>query len=281
MVGELNGIQQGLAQQRLDEEKHRVQRAAERAEAADKRALQERGASELLWLYRAALLCGLAVASTLAWAGWDTAMPVALAWARTYAALLSPSLVCAGGSAGGSSWAGPSVWALLSNAGSPLTSAPATSLLSRSSWIVDIQASLLNAVGHSAVSLLPCGMLAVLSSGALWLGTCLLLWFSPTALGAAFLLACVHGAWAQLARLGWVLGCVGLPALAALHGVVFSIWYVFFPRAAPAATRLTSGKQLGGSESLASPRIAVAVAWPLVSGMLGVLAAALALKSTR
>lgn len=235
-----------LERGRCAEEEHRAQRAAERHEAAEAAALQSRRASEWRWLGRAALLSGIAAAVVLSAACWEAARPVTFAWARTFGALANPTLVC-GISAEGravTGWLppGPSVWGLLLRGISPdKVAASHPSSWSIAHWGGGTQGALATALVHAVMAGVsdvaswafggwPCAAVAGLGSAALWATSIALLWFSPSILGTLFLLACLHGSWAQLARVGWIFGLVSLPLVVLVHGTVSMAWYFTLPR---------------------------------------------------
>ena len=238
-----------LERGRCAEEEHRAQRAAERYEAAEAAALQNRRAAEWSWLGRAALLSGIAAALVLSAACWEAARPVTFAWARTFGALANPALVCGSIAEGRAEigWLppGPSVWGLMLRGIS--TEAPERVAASHpSSWSIaywggGTQGALAAAFVRSvmagfsdvaswAFGVWPCAAVAGLGSATLWTASIALLWLSPSILGTLFLLACLHGSWAQLARVGWIFGLVSLPLVVLVHGMVATAWYFTLPR---------------------------------------------------
>lgn len=304
-------VSEELERARLAEDEHRAQRDADRRFAADAAALCSRKTAETHWLLRSVIASGVAVALVLAAASWQAAQPVAFAWARTYAAMASPALVCGGGSY---AWLppGPSVWGLLwdsaSTADAPAASplAAGLSLLGGGSLQVFFFAQVAHSIANAAAWVgggWACTGLATIGAAILWLGSAFLLWVSPTLLGVVLLAACMHGAWAQMGAVAWALLTRVLPFLVLCHGAVAAVWWRTLPRATSAAElkaaflearRLDEARRMGdlrrepagrrhgvGDAALtlvplpltAVPRALVVVVWPAAATALGAAAA--------
>jgi hypothetical protein len=244
------------------EASRRSRRLAEQHAAADASLLAKQCACEWSWALRAALCSFYSCAIVLAIAGWRLIGPTALAWVRTYSALVSPSLVCGdsthglgGGPALWHAWVGSSVVSSSLGAPSPVSVA--------GFFFGAISSQISNFAAH-ALGPLPvfsCWIATIAGSLAFWLVSAGVFYVSPALLMLMFFAACFHGMWAQLLVVSQTLLKI-CAAMLLVHLTVLWRWHATFPGALPIELLSQSYKEVLLSERRGVPPGTVSPAPP-------------------